>query len=82
MSDYYTLNYERKPEHMGWNLQASPINDPELSGINYGDEIQQRLDRYADLWKRVDKVFTKDSPRKQRRVLRADRLPGTAPRRS
>lgn len=49
MTEYDRLGYARKPEHMGWNDNDSPISRTELRPIGYGDEARQRLDRYAAL---------------------------------
>jgi len=62
MNDYYLLNYQRKPEHMGFNeimLPNTVVQDPEFSLYNYGDEAQRRLDAFAGLTARADAVYSK-----------------------
>ncbi len=65
MTEYYTLNYQRKPEHMGWNLEGTPISAPELSDYNYGDETQLRLDRLAKLTARTAAVSSTIAPERK-----------------
>jgi hypothetical protein len=59
LSEYYKLNDERKPEHMGWNVESRPIQPSELSAINYGDEQQQRLDDYDRIVAQADQIGSK-----------------------
>jgi hypothetical protein len=59
MTEYYSLGYARKPEHMGWNNNDSPISRTEFSPVNYGDEALQRLDRYAALTRAAEAIYAK-----------------------
>jgi hypothetical protein len=51
MKEFYTLNYQRKPEHMGWSTiyPNRPVENGELSPWHNGDEIQRRLDAFDRL---------------------------------
>jgi Glycosyl hydrolase family 115/Gylcosyl hydrolase family 115 C-terminal domain len=62
LSEYYTLNLARKPEHMGWNVEEKPIAPTELSAIDYGDEQQQRIDNFDRISKQADAIATKLPP--------------------
>lgn len=65
MWDYYLLAIERKPELMGFSFHgygSAPVNDPDYSLINYGDEAQQRIDDYDNLRTRVEELYTKIQP--------------------
>ncbi len=60
MNEYFRLNFQRKPEHMGFNMigeKGIPVNDPEFTPFHYGDEAQKRIDAYADLDKRATLVY-------------------------
>ncbi|MFA6450711.1 MAG: glycosyl hydrolase 115 family protein [bacterium] len=62
MEFYYMLNYQRKPEHMGFNEIFWPntvVRDPEFSLYNYGDEIQQRLDQFEFIYKLSEETYLK-----------------------
>jgi hypothetical protein len=59
MTEYYSLGYARKPEHMGWNNNDSPISRTEFSPVNYGDEALQRLDRYAALTRAAEAIYAR-----------------------
>ncbi len=51
LSEYYQLAFERRPEFMGWS-QTEPITKTTYTDFNhfiYGDEAQQRIDRYEAL---------------------------------
>lgn len=52
MNRYYTLNYHRKPEHMGFYDKYSILaqnQDPEFSLHNYGDETSNRIADFSRL---------------------------------
>ncbi|UCS92126.1 glycosyl hydrolase 115 family protein [Echinicola marina] len=55
LARYFQLGFSRKPEHMGWSTiyPNTPIQDPELSLFDQGDEVQQRLDAYILLEEQV-----------------------------
>jgi len=58
MHEYYQLAFERRPEFMGWS-QTEPttkINYTEYNHFYYGDEAQQRIDRYNALQNKVMKL--------------------------
>ncbi|TXK49860.1 hypothetical protein FVR03_05950 [Pontibacter qinzhouensis] len=58
MWQYYQLAFERKPEFMGWS-QTEPTTKTHYTAYNhfyYGDEAQQRLDRYKALEQQVKKL--------------------------
>lgn len=49
--NYYNLAFERKPEFMGWS-QTEPTTQTGFTSYNhfsYGDEAQQRIDKYNAL---------------------------------
>ena len=53
LAEYYRLNFQRKPEHMGVGLTNT------FSTTANGDEVQQRLDAWQALSRRVDKAGNK-----------------------
>ena len=59
MREYYSLGYARKPEHMGWNDNDSPVSRTEWTPVGYGDEARQRLDRYAALTRAAEAIYAK-----------------------
>ncbi|MEB2774672.1 glycosyl hydrolase 115 family protein [Algoriphagus sp. D3-2-R+10] len=63
LTDYFQLGFSRKPEHMGWTgvYPNTPIQDPEFSLLNNGDEVQQRIDAYNKLEEQVE-VLQKELP--------------------
>ena len=55
MWEYYQLAFERRPEFMGWS-QTEPTTKTTLTAYNhfyYGDEAQQRIDKYNNLEKQA-----------------------------
>ena len=58
---YYILNYQRRPSFMGFNRgwYGLPVQDPEFSLYNYGDECQQRVDAFDRLAKKARELGTK-----------------------
>jgi len=55
MWEYYQLAFERRPEFMGWS-QTEPITETDYTEYNhfyYGDEAQQRIDRFNALESKV-----------------------------
>src|SRR6266536_3494552 len=44
MNEYYRLGFGRKPEHLQWYLPNEPPRPSDLTAIDFGDEIQTRLD--------------------------------------
>lgn len=58
--EYYRLAFERRPEFMGWSQTepTTPTAHTDYNHFYYGDEAQQRIDRYNLLEKEV-----KDLPR-------------------
>jgi hypothetical protein len=50
LAEYYRLNFQRKPEHMGFDLTNT------FSTTLNGDEVQRRLDAWRALARRVDAV--------------------------
>ncbi len=57
MEQHYRLAFARKPEHLQWYLPGEKPRASELTAINYGDEIQQRLDDYEQLMTRIDRLY-------------------------
>ncbi len=56
---YFQLGFSRKPEHLGWNtvLPNTPVKNPEFSLVNYGDEVQHRIDSYDQLEKETEVLY-------------------------
>ena len=59
MAEYYRLNYQRKPEHMGFPT----------TNLFSGDEAAQRLDAWQKLSARVDAVGKNLPPESARRIF-------------
>lgn len=62
MARYYQLNYQRKPEHMGFYDKYSILaqnQDPEFSLFSYGDETQKRIDAFDAIERRAAAIFEK-----------------------
>lgn len=57
MDDYYRLGFARKPEHLQWHLPNEPPRLSGLTSIDYGDETEARLDAYAALMERADRLY-------------------------
>lgn len=55
MGEYYRLNTIRRPEFMGWSRveEEGSIKQSEFSAHEFGDELQRRMDVWADLSHRV-----------------------------
>jgi len=49
LNAYYQLGYQRKPEHLQWNIQGEAARASDLTAIDYGDEMTQRRQSYNDL---------------------------------
>lgn len=58
MEEYYRLAFARRPEHLQWYLPGEKPRASELSAIDYGDEIQQRLDDYRELMTDADRLYS------------------------
>ena len=50
LDEYYRLNFQRKPEHLQWWLPGAPPRPSALTDA----EVQDRLDAFAGLRRRVD----------------------------
>ena len=61
LKQYFQLGFSRKPEHMGWSkvYPNTTIQDPALSLVNNGDEVQQRIDAYDKLEKQAEAIYQK-----------------------
>jgi hypothetical protein len=59
LNQYYVLNFQRKPEFMGFNRSypQGPVNDPQFSLWNYGDECAKRLEAFDALLKQAQSVY-------------------------
>jgi len=72
MEMYFMLNYQRKPEHMGFNEILPPNNlvrDPEFSLYNYGDEVQGRLDGFAEMDRMAEDIIKKYQPQNAMHIM-------------
>jgi hypothetical protein len=56
--DYYNLAFERRPEFMGWSQvePTTPTKFTTYNHFNYGDEAQQRIDKYSALESEVNEL--------------------------
>ncbi|WHU03185.1 glycosyl hydrolase 115 family protein [Sphingomonas sp. NIBR02145] len=59
LGDFYRLNYDRKPEHMGWNDAETAPRPTEFSPVAYGDEAGRRTAEFRDLDKRAEAIAAK-----------------------
>ena len=57
MDQYYRLGFARKPEHLQWNFANEERKPTALTAFDYGDEVQQRIDRYDALLARADRLY-------------------------
>jgi Glycosyl hydrolase family 115/Gylcosyl hydrolase family 115 C-terminal domain len=57
MEQYYRLAFARRPEHLQWYLPGEKPRTSALTAIDYGDELQQRLDDYQLLMTRADRLY-------------------------
>ena len=57
MNEYYRLGFARKPEHLQWHLPNEPPRPSDLTAIDYGDEVQTRLDDYESLVARANQIY-------------------------
>lgn len=57
MDEYYRLAYARKPEHLQWYLPGEKPRSSDLTQIDYGDEVQNRLEAYDSLNARVASLY-------------------------
>lgn len=56
--EYHRLNFERRPEFMGWS-QTEPtrkVNPTEYNHFEAGDEAMKRLERWADLRENANSI--------------------------
>jgi hypothetical protein len=63
MRNYYELGFARKPEHLQWYLPNEQPRPSDFSSVDYGDEVQSRLDAYDDLLLRAERVKRARMPR-------------------
>lgn len=59
LDEYYRLGFQRKPEHLQWFTPNEPARASAFSAIDYGDEMQKRLDAYESLENRAEAVYAK-----------------------
>jgi len=57
LDEYYRLGFARKPEHLQWYLPGEKPRPSDLTSIDYGDEVQARLDAYDTLMARADRLY-------------------------
>jgi hypothetical protein len=65
MNEYYQLAFERRPEFMGWS-QTEPTTKTKFTEYNhyyYGDQAQQRIDKYNTLESQVKKIRKEIDPK-------------------
>lgn len=68
MTQYYRLGFARKPEHLQWNFANEKAKPSDLTSINYGDEVQRRLDDYNTLMSRANQLYDR-IPKDQRNAF-------------
>ncbi|HEU4869425.1 MAG TPA: glycosyl hydrolase 115 family protein, partial [Pyrinomonadaceae bacterium] len=56
MNQYYRLGFARKPEHLQWNFANEKPKPTDLTSVDYGDEVQRRLDDYDALMTRTNQL--------------------------
>jgi hypothetical protein len=57
LDQYYRLGFARKPEHLQWYLPGETPKASDLTAVDYGDELQQRLDDYQLLMTHADRLY-------------------------
>jgi len=57
MEQYYRLAFARRPEHLQWYVPGEQPRASELTAVDYGDELQQRLDDYELLMTKADRLY-------------------------
>lgn len=57
MDGYYRLGYARKPEHLQWYLPNEVPRASDFSAVDFGDEMQTRLDGYQRLRSRAERLY-------------------------
>jgi glycosyl hydrolase family 115 (putative glucuronidase)/glycosyl hydrolase family 115 len=62
LDQYYRLGFARKPEFLQWNLINEKPRLSDLTAVDYGDEVEQRLDEYDALMKEADRLYEKIPP--------------------
>lgn len=62
MEQYYRIGFARKPEFLQWNLASEKPRPSDLTPLDYGDEVQRRLDAYDALMRDADRLYEKISP--------------------
>jgi hypothetical protein len=62
LEQHYRLGFARRPEHLQWYLPGEKPKGSALTAIDYGDEIQQRLDDYELLMTRSDRLYAAMPP--------------------
>ena len=62
MDQYYQLGFARKPEHLQWNFANEERKPTALTAFDYGDEMQQRIDKYDALMARADRLYAEIPP--------------------
>jgi hypothetical protein len=56
LDEYYRLNFQRKPEHMGIDAAVPLLAQPVFSVDSDGDEAQRRLDAFSALRRSADAI--------------------------
>jgi glycosyl hydrolase family 115 (putative glucuronidase)/glycosyl hydrolase family 115 len=62
MDQYYRLGFARKPEHLQWNFANEKPKPSDLTSVDYGDEVERRLDDYAELMARANQLYDQVQP--------------------
>ena len=59
MDQYYRLGFARKPEHLQWNFANEKPKPTALTSVDYGDEVQRRIDDYGELMNRANQLYAR-----------------------
>ena len=62
MDEYYRLGFARKPEHLQWNFANEKPKPSDLTSVDYGDEVQRRLDDYDALMSHANQLYDRVPP--------------------
>jgi hypothetical protein len=49
LAEYFRLGYQRKPEHLQWNVGREPPRPSDFTHVDYGDEALARINAYTTL---------------------------------
>lgn len=65
LEEYFHFNYQRKPEHLQWNIRGEPAGPSTLANNDYGDEVSSRLTVLSGLRALAEQVSKSLEPRQR-----------------